>query len=64
MLRLSLASLICSLSSGVFGFGAGAAPSWIWARGLFVLFLIVWLACLIGGTVSRPTLVRIRQPQH
>ena len=64
MLRLSLASLICSLSSGVFGFGAGAAPSWIWARGLFFLFLAVWLTCLIGGTVSKPNLLRQRQPQH
>jgi uncharacterized membrane protein YtjA (UPF0391 family) len=58
MLRLSLASLVCSLSSGVFGFGTGAAPSWLWAKGLFFLFLIVWLACLISGTVSRPTLCR------
>lgn len=58
MLRLSFASLVCSLSSGVFGFGAGAAPNWVWARGCFFLFLIVWLACLIVGTVSRPTLRR------
>lgn len=58
MLRLSLFSLVCSLSSGVFGFGTGAAPSWVWARGCFFLFLIVWLACLIGGTISRPSLCR------
>ncbi len=64
MLRLSLISLVCSLSSGVFGFGSGAAPNWIWARGLFFLFLVVWMACLIVGTASRPTLYRQSQPQY
>lgn len=58
MLRISLISLMVSLSSGVYGFGAGAAPSFGWARGLFFLFLVLWLVSLIAGTVAQPPLYR------
>ena len=54
MLRASMFFQMCSVSCGVFGFGGGAAPSWFVAKGLFFLFLILALALLAGGTISRP----------
>lgn len=54
MLRFSMFFLVCALSFGVFGFGAGAAPPWILARALFFVFFTLAMAFLVGGTVGRP----------
>lgn len=54
MLRCSMFFLVCALGFGVFGFGAGAAPSWILARALFFVFFALAMAFLVGGTVGRP----------
>ena len=35
MLSIGLLSLICALTSGVFGFGADAPDGWTWEKGTF-----------------------------
>jgi uncharacterized membrane protein YtjA (UPF0391 family) len=52
MLRLSMLSLVCSLSSGVFGFGTEVAAPVDWAKSLFVVFLMLWVVCLVGGIMN------------
>ena len=41
MLSFGLLSLICALTSGVFGFGANAPPDWTWEKGSFFFFLLL-----------------------
>jgi len=49
MLRFAMVSLIFSASCGVFGFGAGSTPSWIWGQILFLIFLLVASFGFLGG---------------
>lgn len=66
MLRISMLSLICSLCSGVFGFGTDLNPSLAWAQGLFFVFLTVWMTSLIAGLAAvRPLNSQVQmQPFH
>lgn len=57
MLSIGLLSLICALTSGVFGFGVTAPPVWTWEKGSFFLFLLLAAASFIGSTMSRPSLL-------
>lgn len=57
MLNISLLSLICALTSGVFGFGADALPDWTWEKGSFFFFLLLAAFALVGSTVRRPSLL-------
>lgn len=57
MLSVGMLSLICALTSGVFGFGADAPPVWTWQKGSFFLFLLVAAAAFVGSTMSRPSLL-------
>ena len=57
MLSISLLSLICALTSGVFGFGVDAPPDWTWEKGSFFLFLLVAAVSFVGSTMSRPSLL-------
>ena len=52
MLRLAMLSLVCAVTSGVFGFGGGAATSLLWAQALFFLFLALALVGFLRGTLS------------
>ncbi len=54
MLRLSMFFLVCALCGGVFGFGGGAAPSWLIARGMFFVCFAVAMVSLVYGTVAKP----------
>ncbi len=56
MLVIGMLSLICAVSSGVFGFTVGAPPAWTWGKGLVVLFLIPAVAAFVGSTLKRPSL--------
>lgn len=71
MLNISLLSLICALTSGVFGFGADAPSDWTWEKGSFFFFLLLAAAAFVGSTVRRPSLlwevldeIRNRRLQH
>lgn len=57
MLSIGWLSLICALTSGVFGFAAGAPPDWTWEKGSFVFFLLLAAIAFIGSTVRRPSLL-------
>lgn len=54
MLPLSMFFLISSLSCGVFGFGAGAAPALIIARAMFFVCLIAAMATLAYAVRVQP----------
>lgn len=60
MLRFSMFFLVCALSFGVFGFGAGAGPSWALARALFFVFFALATVSLVFGTIGRPSEWRTR----
>ena len=57
MLSIGMLSLVCALTSGVFGFGVGAPDGWTWAKGSFFLFLLVAVVGCVGSTMRRPSLV-------
>jgi hypothetical protein len=57
MLSIGLLSLICALTSGVFGFGADAPPVWTWEKGSFFLFLLLASFTFVGSMMSRPSLL-------
>ena len=57
MLSIGMLSLICALTSGVFGFGVGAPDGWTWVKGSFFLFLLVAVVGCFGSTMRRPSLL-------
>ena len=57
MLNISLLSLTCALTSGVFGFGADAPDGWTWEKGSFAFFLLLAAISFVGSTMSRPSLL-------
>lgn len=57
MLSIGMLSLICALTSGVFGFGADAPLGWTWEKGSFFFFLLLTAVAFIGSTVRRPSLL-------
>jgi hypothetical protein len=57
MLSIGLLSLICALTSGVFGFEADAPDGWTWEKASFVLFLLVAVVSFGGSMLSRPSLL-------
>lgn len=57
MLSFGLLSLICALTSGVFGFAADAPPDWTWEKGSFFFFLLLAAAAFVGSTIRRPSLL-------
>ena len=57
MLSISLLSLICALTSGVFGFGADAPGGWTWEKGSFFFFMVLAAVFFIGSTIRRPSLL-------
>jgi uncharacterized membrane protein YtjA (UPF0391 family) len=58
MLRVAMLSLICSVSSGVFGFGGGISSSWVWGQILFLIFLVFSAVGFLGGVMAKPTGLR------
>ena len=57
MLSFGLLSLICALTSGVFGFAADAPPDWTWEKGSFFFFLLLAAVAFAGSTIRRPSLL-------
>lgn len=57
MLTIGMLSLTAALASGVFGFGAGASPTWTWDKGAFVFFLLVAALSYISSELRRPSLL-------
>ena len=57
MLSVGMLSLICALTSGVFGFGADAPPDWTWEKGFFFFFLLLAAVSFVGSTIRRPSLL-------
>lgn len=53
---IGMLSLICAVSSGVYGFSAHA-PAWNWGQGLFVVFLLPAAAIFTVSTLKRPSLL-------
>ena len=41
MLSFGLLSLMCALTSGVYGFGVDAPPDWTWEKASFFFFLLL-----------------------
>lgn len=59
MLRFGMLSLVCSMSSGVFGFGGGdSSTSWIGGQILFFVFLVLSVAGYLGGLLVNPGCTR------
>ena len=54
MLRYAIFFFIVSIVAAVFGFGGIAAGASEIARVLFFIFIVLFLAMLIGGLMSRP----------
>jgi uncharacterized membrane protein YtjA (UPF0391 family) len=54
MLRLAMLSLICSVTSGVFGFGGSASPPWLWGQILFPVFFVFATISFLGGLLVKP----------
>ena len=54
MLRYAVIFLIIALLAGVLGFGVVAGTAAMIARGLFVIFLVLFLFSLLGG--KKPSL--------
>ena len=54
MLRFEMLSLICAVSSGVFGFGGGVSSSWFWGQILFLVFLVFSVVAFLVGLMSKP----------
>ncbi|HTI50676.1 MAG TPA: hypothetical protein VL475_06990 [Planctomycetaceae bacterium] len=54
MLRLAMLSLICSVTSGVFGFGGSASPPWPWGQILFPVFFVFATIAFLGGLLVQP----------
>ena len=57
MLSFGLLSLICALTSGVFGFGADTPPDWTWEKVSFFFFLLLAAIAFVAGTIRRPSLL-------
>ncbi len=57
MLSVGMLSLICALTSGVFGFGADAPSDWTWEKGSFFFFLLLAAVSFVGSTIRRPSLL-------
>jgi len=53
MLRWTLIFLVVAIIAAVFGFGGVAAASAGIARVLFFIFLILFIASLLGGLIRR-----------
>jgi uncharacterized membrane protein YtjA (UPF0391 family) len=51
MLKLALFFFVVSLVAAVFGFGGISAATAGIAKLLFFLFIVIFLACLIGGLI-------------
>lgn len=58
MLRFGMLSLICSMSFGVFGFGAGLSTSWVGGQILFLVCLVLSAIGFLGGVLANPTGLR------
>lgn len=56
MLSIGLLSLICALTSGVFGFEIDAPDGWTWEKVAFFFFLLLATISFIGSTMRRPSL--------
>jgi len=54
MLRYSLIFLVVALLAGVFGFTEVAGGSWLIAKVLFFLFLVLFVISLLFGGRSAP----------
>ena len=55
MLNLAVAFLVLSLAAALFGFGLiVAAATWLWQAAFFV-FLVLFVASLIGSLRAPPT---------
>ncbi len=57
MLSIGLLSLICALTSGVFGFTVDAPPDWTWEKASFFFFVLLAAVSFVGGTLRRPSLL-------
>ncbi|MBC8115052.1 MAG: hypothetical protein H7062_11775 [Candidatus Saccharimonas sp.] len=57
MLSIGLLSLICALTSGVFGFGVDAPDGWTWEKGSFFFFLLLAAVSFAASTIRRPSLL-------
>ena len=54
MLRFGMLCLICSVSSGVFAFGAGHSSPWAWGQVLFFVCLAFSAVGFLGGLFLKP----------
>ena len=54
MLGLALTFLLVALLAGLFGFGLIAGTSYMIAKVLFFVFLVLFIISLITGAVRRP----------
>jgi uncharacterized membrane protein YtjA (UPF0391 family) len=50
MLRLAVMFLVIALLAALFGFGGVASYSWAGAKILFVIFFVLAVLSLLGGT--------------
>jgi len=57
MFSIGLLSLICALTSGVFGFGVDAPPTWTCCKVSFVIFLLVAAVLFMSSECRRPSLM-------
>jgi len=57
MSSIGLLLLICALTLGVFGFGAETPLVWTWEKVSFFIFLLLAVACFVGSTMRRPSLL-------
>lgn len=54
MLRLALLFLVIALIAAVFSFGLIADMSYVVARVMFVIFLVLAILAFLGGAFRRP----------
>lgn len=50
MLRLALPLLVIAAIGGFFGFPLVADHSWLWAKIVFCIFIILTMVFFVGGT--------------
>jgi uncharacterized membrane protein YtjA (UPF0391 family) len=55
MLRLALLFLVVALVAALFGFGLVADMSWVAAKILFFVFIVLAILAFLGGAFRRPT---------
>jgi uncharacterized membrane protein YtjA (UPF0391 family) len=54
MLGLALTFLLIALLAGLFGFGLIAGTSYMIAKVLFFVFLVLFIISLLSGAIRRP----------